>query len=374
MSKRLCCIFRRPALYREPIHRLMEASFDIDWHFGDDEQDIKSYDVSILKHCNTLHVKMLFGSLYYAKGELGLLFSKKYDTYLMLNSTHNVSVWVFALCKRLFFRKKRVYYWCHGWYGKETGMEGFIKRSLFKAANGVFTYGERARQLLMEQGFDGNKIWPIHNSLNHEQQVALRKSGLKSTVYQEYFGNSQPVLLFIGRLTKVKQLDMLIEALSRLYDQGQDFNLVLVGDGEQRQMLQEFAKSKGLADRIWFYGACYDEQTNAKLIYNADLCVAPGNIGLTAMHSLVFGTPCLTHDSFEWQMPEVEAVKEGQTGTFFKRNDVTSLTESICQWFSVHQDREAVRQACYDEIDNYWTPQFQIGIMKSKLLSEDKIR
>lgn len=37
---------------------------------------------------------------------------------------------------------------------------------------------------------------------------------------------------------------------------------------------------------VWFYGSCYDEQTNAELIYNADMCVAPGNVGLTAIHAM----------------------------------------------------------------------------------------
>ena len=367
MNNKLCCIFRRPALYREPIHRLMDSVFDIDWYFGDDRQDIKCYDTAVHSRCHILPVKKFVGSLYYAKGELGLLFRKDYQTFLMLNSTHNVSVWAFALCKRLFFRKKRVYYWCHGWYGKESGMEKRIKKFLLRTADGIFTYGEYARDLMIREGFNGSKIWPIHNSLDYERQIALRQSGLECAVYQEHFGNTQPVILFIGRQTPVKRLDLLVKAMSILRQQGHSYNLVLVGDGSERESLELLVREEHLEKYVWFYGACYDEATNARLIYNADLCVAPGNIGLTAMHTMVFGTPAITHNSFEWQMPEFQAIKDGLTGTFFERDNVQSLADAIQRWTATHTDREAVRQACYLEIDSFWTPQYQIEVLKKHL-------
>ena len=53
-----------------------------------------------------------------------------------------------------------------------------------------------------------------------------------------------------------------------------------------------------LQDQIWFYGACYDESKLGELIFNADLCVSPGNVGLTAVHSMGYGTPVITHNNF----------------------------------------------------------------------------
>lgn len=367
MNKKLCCIFRRPALYREPIHKLMEETFDIDWYFGDTQEDIKCYDIASLERCTILPVKKLIASLYYVKGEFGLLFRKDYQAFLMLNSTHNVSVWSFALIKRLFFRKKRLYYWCHGWYGKESFAERVIKKFIFRAADGIFTYGNYARNLMIREGIDENKIFPIHNSLDHKRQVELRNSGLASDIYKRHFRKELPLLIFIGRLTAVKRLDMIIQAMAVLKKQGQDYNLVFVGDGKEREKLETLIRREGLQEQVWFYGACYDEETNARLIYNADLCVAPGNIGLTAMHSLVFGTPAITHNSFEWQMPEFEAIKEGKTGAFFERNNVQSLAESIQQWFDTHHNREHTRQECYREIDENWTPEYQIKMLKNHI-------
>ena len=162
---------------------------------------------------------------------------------------------------------------------------------------------------------------------------------------------------------------MLIDAVSYLHQQGKDYNLVFVGDGERKASLMEKVKEKGMENSVWFYGACYDETVNASLIYNADLCVSPGNVGLTAMHSLVFGTPVITHNDFEWQMPEFEAITENVTGAFFEKDSVPSLTKTIEDWFANHgNEREVVRKACTDEIDNYWTPDFQMDVIRKNLI------
>ena len=125
---------------------------------------------------------------------------------------------------------------------------------------------------------------------------------------------------------------------------------------------------EGLTDNIWFYGACFDENANAELVYNADLCVAPGNIGLTAMHVMMFGCPAISHNSFKWQMPEFESIKPGETGDFFEYDNVEDLTRCISEWFRSKKDcREKVREACYKEIDDYWNPHYQLNLLKRVL-------
>ena len=69
------------------------------------------------------------------------------------------------------------------------------------------------------------------------------------------------------------------------------------------------------------------------------------------MHSMVFGTPCITHNDFPYQMPEFEAIKEGETGSFFKRDDINDLAKCIEKWFSTNgRMRYKIRQNCMDDI------------------------
>lgn len=290
------------------------------------------------------------------------------ENYVLIGDPTCLSMWVLPSLIRIFNPKASIYFWTHGWYGKESKLKAWIKKCFFKQADGVFLYGNYAKQLMIQEGFCADSLFTIHNSLEHDKQVNLRKTLKKSNIYTQHFNNNLPVLIFIGRLTPVKKLNQVIEALDILKTKGEYYNLVFVGDGSEKNNLQSLVNSLSLNDKVWFYGACYDEHLNAELIYNADLCVAPGNVGLTAMHTMVYGTPVLTHNDFMWQMPEFEAIIEGETGCFFKRDDVTSLSESISGWFHAQNARrEQVRTACYREIDENWTPEFELSVLKQVL-------
>ena len=245
-------------------------------------------------------------------------------------------------------------------------MKKWIKRIYFGLADGNFLYGNYAREVAIQQGNNPDKFWVIHNSLDYDRHVQLRETIKPSEIYKKHFGNNNPVLIFIGRLTKVKKLNQIFEAVALLKNKDKHYNIVLVGDGEERTKLEECATR--LKIPVWFYGCCYDEAINAELIYNADMCVSPGNVGLTAIHTMTFGTPVLTHSNFSNQMPEFEAIKNGKTGVFFKEDSVEDIAENIIEWFNQpNYSRQMIRKNCMEEIDNYWTPEYQLNVLKRAL-------
>lgn len=365
---KLCLIYNFAQHYRESIFLLIDNHFSCDYFFGNSLGDIKQMDTSKLKGQVKKVEYIRWHGFWWQKGVTAMSV-KPYDTFLMLGETHNLSTWLFSLRLRLFYPRKKLYYWSHGWYGKEKRNEKFLKKVFFRLPNGgIFLYGNFARNLMIKEGFDPGKLFVIHNSLAYEQQLALRKTLRLERIYQDHFGNTFPNLYFVGRLTKVKQLDMALKALEKCKNLGHNYNLTFIGDGAVREELVDLTEKLGLSDRVWFYGACYDEAELGKMIYNADLCVSPGNVGLTAMHSMVFGTPVVTHNDFPHQMPEFEAIHEGVTGCFYEYGKVESLTNCIIKWFVDHQgQREEVRKACYYEIDTQWTPQFQLEVFKKVL-------
>lgn len=355
--------------YRKAIFLLMDQTFDVDYLFGASLGDIKHMDTSLLRgKVEETRTKHFRAGWYWQPGLLSKLF-KGYDRYLMVCETRALSTWVFCLLARLLGKSKKIYFWSHGWYGKETGLEKAIKKILFRLpGGGVFLYGNYARDLMMKEGFNPERLHVIHNSLDYDRQVVIRKVLGEQPIYKDHFGNDNPNLFFVGRLTEVKKLDLVLKAMAQLRKRGQLFNMTFIGDGSEKEALESLTKELGLENNVWFYGACYDETLLSNMIYNADLCVAPGNIGLTAMHALAYGTPALTHDDFPYQMPEFEAIREGVTGTFFRRGSVDSLSEKISQWFVEKKGkRKEVRKECMTEIDEQWTPQFQIEVLKNNL-------
>lgn len=366
---KICQIYNSAAHYRESIFSLMDLEFDCDYVFGEALGDIKQMDTSKLRGAITKVRNRFLNRGFYWQSGVQRFLDKKYDAYIVLGDTRCLSTWLFCIRAKQAGKSNRIYFWTHGWYGKETRIERWMKKLFFSmAGGGIFLYGNYARELMIKEGFDANKLFVIHNSLAYERQLELRHNIGYEDIYRRHFGNDAPNLMFVGRLTAVKKLDMVLRAMVQLKEQGHEYNLTLIGDGIVRKDLEKLTEELGLQGNIWFFGACYDERRLGQLIYNADLCVSPGNVGLTAMHVMVFGTPVLTHNDFPHQMPEFEAIHDGVTGTFFRRDDITSLSESISRWFAEKTDkRDEVRQACFHEIDTQWTPQFQIEVLKNNL-------
>lgn len=365
---KLCLIYNTAPRYREAVYRAIDAAYDCDWYFGKGEMDVKGMDTSLLKNVSFYGTLGNPSKLYWKRGVLRLLFKKKYQNFFMLAEVRSLTDWLFFWLASTFFPKKRVYVWTHGWYGRERRLDAKLKLWLFRHVTGTFVYGDRAKRLLMERGIPEDKLFAIHNSLDYDKQLELRKLAVPTNIYKEHFNNDRPTILFLGRLTRVKRLDLVLDALKALFEKGEFYNLTFVGDGEVRIYLQQRTIELGLEKQVWFYGACYDERKNAELVYNADLCVSPGNIGLTAIHVMMFGCPVITHNAFEWQMPEFEAVRPDETGDFFERGNVESLAQTISHWFSTKQShREEVRRACYKEIDERWNPNYQMQLIKQSL-------
>lgn len=239
------------------------------------------------------------------------------------------------------------------------------KENILGLAYHNFVYGEYAERLMLHEGFSDKKLSVIYNSLDYQKQLFIRQKLVKGDIFDNYFTNKGKVVIFIGRLTKEKKLWMLLQLVYEL-NKTQSVNAVIVGNGEEKEVLMDEAARLGVDERVWFYGDCYDEELISELLFNADVCISPGNVGLTAIHSLTYGCPVITHNDFPYQMPEFEVIKDGYTGTFYEKNNITSLVSVTENWLLYSSgNREKIRQFCYDVIDAKWNPNNQIKVLKN---------
>lgn len=359
---KICLIDVTPSHYRYEIFSLMNKEFDIEFYFGDIMPSIKSLDLDkLLGFKGIIPIKKM-GRLYRYVGLQSLL-KAEYSHYILDGDFRCLSSWRFLL-HAYFIKNKKTYVWTHAWYGRENLIKRLVKKFFFKLTDGIFVYGDYAKNLMIKEGFNPSKLFVVHNSLAYDQQLKIRKRLAPSNIYKNYFNNDDPNLIFIGRLTPVKKLDMILYAINILKMRNVNCNMTYIGDGTEKSELIKLVESLDLKDKVRFYGACYDETINAELIYNADLCISPGNIGLTAIHAMTFGTPVITHNNFPNQMPEFEIIKPNITGCFYEYGNVESLAETIKDWLESHTDRDAVRKYCYKEIDENWNPHFQLKVFK----------
>jgi glycosyltransferase involved in cell wall biosynthesis len=311
------------------------------------------------------------GKWLWQQGLLKEVLRSNCDSYIFLGQANFLSTWVSAISMRLMGRK--IYFWSHGIYGNESLLKLQIRLSFYRLAHGLLLYGNYSRNFLLKHGFSAERTYVIFNSLDYHMQKALRNSrshGNLSELRKNFYGKMKnlPIAIFVGRLTAVKRLDLLLRAVAKFNENGPTVNCLLIGDGPKTNDLKKLASKLGINETVCFYGACHDEVVLSGLIAISNVCVSPGNVGLTAIHSLGYGTPVVTHDDFTSQMPEFESIIPGITGGFYTKDSLDSLIEQMRIWLFVDRiERERTRCKCYKIIDDYYNPIVQTKIIRQAL-------
>jgi glycosyltransferase involved in cell wall biosynthesis len=291
------------------------------------------------------------------------LFSE-FDYLLLLGEMNVVSSWISIFIAKL--RGKKIFMWSHGIYGNERFLKKYLRLLYLKQSDFIFLYENRAKSLLQQNGFHKNSLAVVYNSLNYDLYGKLYKRLLntdKNEFITFFKDNSLPTIIFIGRLTKIKRLPVLIEALKILNYSKTSYNLLIVGGGEDQIYLENTFDSLITEGWLHFYGNCFDDNKTSELIYHSDLCVSPGNVGLTAIHSLNYGTPVASHSNFNNQMPEVEAIIDGENGFLFEENNSDDLANKIDNWFlnNFNVDKDFIRRIILEK----YNPENQIRIFEN---------
>lgn len=87
---------------------------------------------------------------------------------------------------------------------------------------------------------------------NKETSEALRR---------KYIGDKAYLLCVVSRLEKEKNLYFLLDSLCLLKEKSKDnFRFLMIGDGGERALLEEYARKRGLGENVIFTGAVINEE------------------------------------------------------------------------------------------------------------------
>lgn len=365
--------------YRAPLWRVLlnNPEWEVHFFYGDQPNVVKTIDFEregFSLNSEQIHKVENYcwkGSLLvWQKGVVRECLKSKFEFAVFPGEMSRLSTWIAAIICRL--RGMKVVFWEHGLYGNEKGFTLILKKAFLSLAHKHLLYERRAKGIMIEHGFTPDNLYVFFNSLDYDTHKVLRhklQALDKKNVFPFFTNPYLPVVIFIGRLTGVKKLDLLLQAVNQINDKQTNVNLLIVGDGAYKNNLEEQGRAGIQNGWLYFAGACYDEEENGRYISMADLCVSPGNVGLTAIHSLSFGTPVCTHDNMYNQMPEAGAIQAGYNGFFFKENDTNDLKVKIEDWLK-HTDRQLVRENSYEIIEKYYNQHYQLTVFKRLVSGE----
>jgi glycosyltransferase involved in cell wall biosynthesis len=292
---------------------------------------------------------------------LGTVLSERPDALILQGSIQYLTSWLTMIVCRM--RRIRVYLWTHGALGSENRLKITLRRAMMKLADGVMLYGQHAREILVTNGVPPAKLHVIYNSLGappswESLRVSLEPDlVLRAKLFPHAVG--LPIVVFIGRLQQEKRLDLVLHCLQRSLLMGKPFNFLCVGGGPELASLRNLVNHHEIADHVKFYGETYDEGEIRQLLLQAEVCVSPGSVGLTAIHALGCGVPVITHDSFNTQGPEFEAIIPGTTGDFYRMGDLGALLDAIMKWTNRGPNRMQTAEACWRVVAENYSPDVQ---------------
>lgn len=305
---------------------------------------------------------------FWQTGLFRLAFFGEHGVHVYWGEAQRLSTWLSAIFSRI--RGKRVVFWGHGLYGNEGRFKAWVRCNFYRIANAHLVYSDYGKDLLLGRGFEADRIHVIKNSLDfRKQNEFFLNESIKATLTKsELFSEKDRVLLFVGRLEPQKRLHLLLEALVILNEEHQErYKLMIIGTGSQHDALLKLADEANISEDVLFYGACYDDKILAPLIMMADICLSPGEVGLTALHSLIYGTPVITHGNFSEQMPEFEAIFPGISGEFYNYGNIGDLCTKIEAIIELIDAGVINPTTCREAILKCYNTEYQEGVFVQML-------
>jgi glycosyltransferase involved in cell wall biosynthesis len=193
-----------------------------------------------------------------------------------------------ALAYGTIFRKP-VWTWSEATRHSERNID-LLRKALRKIvtfwADRWITSGVTSTEYLLDLGVKREKILQSQNSVDEER--------FQAAVEPAWLLRPRPVVLYVGRFVELKGVSLLLEAVATLQRAGGEFSLVLVGEGRERQALEQRAAELGLRN-VHFQPAQPPEKMPS-VYRSADLVVFPtlqDVWGFVANEAVLCGVPVL---------------------------------------------------------------------------------
>jgi glycosyltransferase involved in cell wall biosynthesis len=124
--------------------------------------------------------------------------------------------------------------------------------------------------------------------------------------------SAEPSVVYVGRVVRQKRLELLIAGFTSVIAEYPNAQLHVIGDGDERERLEQLAADTGLNDQITFHGRVPDLRRD-ELLSSAWLFVTPSRAegwGMSVMEAATLGVPALSFRVAGLQ----DAIEEGATG------------------------------------------------------------
>lgn len=257
---------------------------------------------------------------------LEILKREPFDVIITDHYTRMLSIWPMQSIQHK--RGHKFILWGIGFHQHPTPLLDKLRKKMVDRTDALLLYSEKEKQKYINMGITPGKCFVTQNTVDIEGIDSGKTAVTEAEIARcrrMTGGGTGPFLLHVGRLAPNKRLDLLLEAIPKLKSAWPGISLTLIGEGPELPALKQLAGRLSISDRVHFPGAITEHAKLAPWMALCDLVVAPGQIGLLAPMSLIYGRTLVISDKKELHGPEVQAFIPGKTGLTYRYQDVDDL-------------------------------------------------
>jgi glycosyltransferase involved in cell wall biosynthesis len=198
-----------------------------------------------------------------------------------------------------------------------------------RCADNLIVYSKTTKDWYENYGIHPSKIGVCSNlpsEVSFLDKLELSNNSIGKHMAKFQLEN-QKIVLYVGRLSSVKGLDLLIHSFKILAAKNMDLKLILVGDGDQKNYLLSLAKELKLSEQIVFVGRFEGPELLAW--YKIAHCfILPSRFepyGAVVNEALLAGTPVVCSK----YAGSCDLIETGKNGYIIDPEDLEYMAEAI---------------------------------------------
>jgi glycosyltransferase involved in cell wall biosynthesis len=237
------------------------------------------------------------------------------------------SIVTIRLWIRSFFRKTDYIIWSGSIHKKgrnDSPLRLKIRKLLIQRARSFIVYGSKAKEYLMRLGAHESEIFVAINTVD-TNFFTSRTNFLKGSKRKV---DNKKHLTYVGYLSSRKNVKVLLESVSRLVKERNDFILDIVGDGDDKPGLESYVRENKLEEIVKFHGFVQKEQlpdffaTSDCFLFQTDFDIW----GLVLNEAMAAGLPVISSPNAG---ATFDLISEGITGFQIDFSEKEKVIEKI---------------------------------------------
>lgn len=215
-------------------------------------------------------------------------------------------------------------------------------KKYFKNIDSIVVMTKRAKVEYEKWLKDSNsnaKVYNVSNMIEKTEENDIAKFGSNT-------------IISVGRLEKIKDFPTLIDVFSIVHRKNKEVKLKIVGEGSQREVLENKIKELELENYITITGRISSQEVKDELL-SSSLFVLTSvceSFSLVLCEAMECGLPCL---SFDIEVGPKEIIKSGYNGILIENRNIDKMADVVLEILENREKWEEISKNSLEEVKKY---------------------